>query len=82
MKYTFATISSASDADIINEIDAQLTQAESAGGLDKPHHLARAQLLLAERSSRTILWYTKVVAVLTVAIAAWTLLLLWHDLSR
>jgi len=82
MEYTSAAISTASDEDLVKEIDVQLSHAETTGGFDKPHHLARAQLLIGERANRTMVWYAKVMALLTVSIAIWTLLLVWNDLSR
>ena len=51
--YTFETLKTASSKVLIAEINNQLSQLEAAGGLDKPHHALRAQLLIQVLAART-----------------------------
>jgi hypothetical protein len=64
-KPSLRSIASIPLADRVEEIDGQLSQAERARGSDKPHHLARAQLLFQELSSRSMLRCTRAITLQT-----------------
>jgi hypothetical protein len=78
--YTFHNLKAASREEVIGEINSQLASGAlgaPTGGLDKPHYLFRAQLLMQELSRRTQNRQACIMILCTIAVTFMTCVLVW-----
>jgi hypothetical protein len=73
----FEAISGKSREEIITLIDQELAEDRAAGGLDQPHHVLRAQMLMLGLALREQRRHTLIMTFCTIVITVMTATILW-----